>query len=66
MHHLIGAQEISRMLGVSRQRVTQLTGRGDFPKPAAILAAGKVWNTDEVVGWAKATGREIREEPEPA
>jgi predicted DNA-binding transcriptional regulator AlpA len=30
-HHLVGAQEIARMLGVGRQRVYQLTSREDFP-----------------------------------
>jgi predicted DNA-binding transcriptional regulator AlpA len=57
MHHLVGAAEIAAMLGVSRQRVQQLTSRPDFPEPAAVLAMGKVWRTEDVQAWAKARGR---------
>lgn len=45
------------MLGVSRQRVQQLIARPDFPTPVVTLGAGKVWHTEEVKAWAKATGR---------
>jgi predicted DNA-binding transcriptional regulator AlpA len=53
MHHLVGAQEIAKMLGVSRQRVNQLTARDDFPAPTVILAGGKVWHTEEVEEWER-------------
>jgi predicted DNA-binding transcriptional regulator AlpA len=46
-------------LGVSRQRVPQLTEDPSFPKPAAELATRRVWETADVEKWAKATGREI-------
>lgn len=59
VHHLVGAQEIARMLGVSRQRVTQLAARPDFPAPVVVLAMGKVWHTEEVAAWARSTGREV-------
>lgn len=59
-HHLIGAREIEMLLGVSRQRVTQLTSRPDFPAPAVVLAMGKVWKREEVEEWAKRTGRTIQ------
>jgi prophage regulatory protein len=49
---LIGPQEIAQLLGVSRQRVGQLTKRGDFPKPVAVLAMGQIWDADEVRQWA--------------
>lgn len=52
-HHLVGAQEIARMLGVSRQRVHQLTSRLDFPKPVVTLAMGNVWRREDVEKWAK-------------
>jgi predicted DNA-binding transcriptional regulator AlpA len=49
------------MLGVSRQRVHQLTEEdSSFPKPVAELATGRVWETSDIEAWAKATGREIR------
>jgi hypothetical protein len=50
------------MFGVSHQRVAQLAGRDDFPEPAAVLKAGRVWRRDEVVAWAESKGRDIRED----
>jgi predicted DNA-binding transcriptional regulator AlpA len=49
------------MLGVSRQRVHQLTEEDpSFPKPAAELATGRVWETADIEKWAKATGRSVQ------
>ena len=48
---LVGAHEIRDMLGVSRQRVYQLAGQSDFPKPVATLAQGKIWAVDDVQKW---------------
>ena len=48
----MGAAEIGQSLGVSRQRVQQLTSRPDFPKPAAVLSMGKVWLASDVRTWA--------------
>lgn len=59
VHHLVGAAEIGRMLGVSRQRVQQLINRDDFPKPDVVLEMGKVWKRADVVAWAHATGRAV-------
>lgn len=59
VHHLVGSQEIARMLGVSRQRVQQLIARDDFPEPDVKLAMGKVWKRADVESWAKAHGREV-------
>ena len=52
------------MFGVSRQRVTQLTARADFPPPVQELRMGKVWDLDAVVAWAKRTGRTVHSLPE--
>jgi hypothetical protein len=38
-----GVSEIAATLGVSRQRVSELRTRDDFPAPIAELAAGPVW-----------------------
>lgn len=43
--------------GISRQRVHQLTSRPDFPAPVAVLAAGSIWNRQDVADWINATGR---------
>jgi predicted DNA-binding transcriptional regulator AlpA len=48
----MGAHEIrTRLGGISRQRVYQLTSRPDFPKPVADLRQGKVWLTGDVEAW---------------
>ena len=57
-HHLVGAAEVGGMLGVSRQRVSQLCAAPDFPAPEAELASGRVWLRDEVEAWIRARGRE--------
>jgi predicted DNA-binding transcriptional regulator AlpA len=54
-----GAAEIGALLGVSRQRVQQLTTRDDFPAPPITLAMGKVWRTKDVRAWAKRRGRPL-------
>jgi predicted DNA-binding transcriptional regulator AlpA len=58
MNHLVGVAEIASMLGVSRQRVDRLI-RTDpqFPAPAAVLTAGRVWDTEAVRDWARRRGR---------
>jgi prophage regulatory protein len=57
---LVGPAEIAVMFGgISRQRVYQLTSRSDFPAPVASLSTGKIWAFDDVVGYARRTGREL-------
>jgi prophage regulatory protein len=52
---LLGASDVARLLGVSRQRVYQLLEeREDFPRPAAELARGALWRRHEVEAWARA------------
>jgi len=40
---LVGVAEIAEILGVSRQRVSELARSEQFPRPVAELAAGPVW-----------------------
>jgi predicted DNA-binding transcriptional regulator AlpA len=54
---LMGTAEVAKLLGVSRQRVNQLSHRDDFPEPVARLAAGPVWQTVDIERWARASGR---------
>lgn len=56
----MGTAEIADLLGVTRQRVHQLTSRRDFPEPVVSLRLGKVWRTEDVVAWARARGREVK------
>jgi predicted DNA-binding transcriptional regulator AlpA len=60
MADLLGVTEVASLLGISRQRVQQLSETDlDFPKPTAFLARGRVWAKEDVEQWARATGREI-------
>jgi hypothetical protein len=53
-HHLVGVGEIGRMLGVSRQRVDQLTVEySDFPAPVVELLSGRVWARRDVEAWIR-------------
>lgn len=47
----MGASEIARMMGVTRQRAYQVVVRRDFPEPIARLALGQVWLADDVEQW---------------
>ena len=58
---LVGLSETTDMLAVSRRHADQLTNRPPLPAPVADLAAGRLWRRDDLVEWARATGREIVE-----
>ena len=47
----VGAKEIQRRLGVSRQRVQQLMTRSDWPAPYEVLSMGKIWLHEDVEAW---------------
>lgn len=49
------------MLGLSRQRIYQLTTLPDFPAPVAVLGAGKIWERAAVEEWIEEVGRAGRE-----
>ncbi len=48
---LVGAWEIATRLGLSRQRIQQLSDRDDFPAPFGELKMGRVWWEHEVEEW---------------
>jgi len=57
---VVGAVEIARMLGKSRQRINQLAKDDPtFPKPWRTLAQGRLWDKREIIRWAKRTGRDV-------
>jgi prophage regulatory protein len=62
---LVAAHEIATMLGVSRQRVSQLATSEGFPEPAAILTVGRIWLREDIEAWAAATGRTITNTEKP-
>jgi hypothetical protein len=57
---LVGTAEIAAMFGVSSVRAQQLQLKPTFPAPVARLAAGRLYDYDEVVEWARSTGRPLR------
>lgn len=49
---VVGVSEIAELLGVTSQRVGQITrDYADFPPPIATLAAGRVWDLRAVKAW---------------
>lgn len=54
---LMGTAEITELLGVTRQRVSQLVKRDDFPDPVAVLIGGTIWLADDVRQWADERAR---------
>jgi predicted DNA-binding transcriptional regulator AlpA len=49
---LAGLAEVAELLGVSKRSASRYTRRSDFPEPVARLAAGPIWDADEVERWA--------------
>lgn len=55
---LMGMHEIAVLLGVSRQRVDELSRTHEaFPQPVARLQSGRIWLRDDIEAWAQQTGR---------
>lgn len=58
---MLGAAEAAELLGVSKQRLTQLRKSGRFPNPMIELAAGPVWDRAAVerflAEWERQPGR---------
>jgi hypothetical protein len=62
----VGVSEIAEILGVSRQRVSEIRlTLADFPRPIAELAAGPVWTRSSLnhflENWARRPGRPSKE-----
>ena len=58
--YLMGAREIEDRLGVSRQRVYQLTSSPDWPEPYDELATGRVWRIADVEEWIRLNRPDLR------
>ncbi len=48
---LVGATDVARMIGVSRQRVYQLAETATFPPAVAQLARGAMWRRVDIERW---------------
>ena len=63
---LVGAAEIAKMFGVTRQAVDALVRRRkDFPRPIAEISAGRIWERRAIEEWAAKTGRLGKGEADP-
>lgn len=67
---LVGASEIADLLGVSRQRVHQLTTHTGFPAPLVQVRMGPLWDAKAVAAfdrqWERKPGRPPRTNSEAA
>lgn len=54
---LMGAAEVAAALGVSRQRVNQLAHSDGFPRPVAVLEAGRIWLASDIEAWKEGRQR---------
>lgn len=50
----VGPGEIAELVGLSRQRVDQLSRQVGFPPPWAELLTGRVWRDTDIEAWAAA------------
>jgi len=58
---LVGVAELAELLGVSKQRVSELAAKAKFPKPLAQLKGGPVWDRASIGNflqtWQRKPGR---------
>ena len=57
---LVGIRELADLLGVTRQRASQIAAMRTFPAPLAKLAAGPVWNKASLTWFLEDWAREPR------
>jgi hypothetical protein len=50
---VVGTTEVTKILGVSRQRLAELRRRSEFPEPIVDLAAGPVWLQTSIDAFVK-------------
>jgi hypothetical protein len=54
---LVHAAEIARRLGVSRERIRQLSYSDGFPQRLGVMASLRIWRWSDIEEWARRTGR---------
>ncbi len=60
LEDLVTGAEAARRMGVSRERLRQLSSREDFPQPLGVLGRATVWRDGDVAAWAVAHDREYK------
>jgi serine/threonine protein kinase len=58
-----GSTEVAEILGISKQQLTQLRARPDFPPHYVKLASGPVWKLKHIRRWMTSTERRSRGRP---
>jgi hypothetical protein len=65
---LVGVTELAGALGVSKQRISELTESGRFPAPVVRLKAGPIWQRSAIARfvrhWPRRAGRPRTRPPE--
>jgi predicted DNA-binding transcriptional regulator AlpA len=56
---LVMVAEIADMFGVRRQSVDLWSKQPGFPEPVAVVKAGRIWRTADIVKWAEGKGRGV-------
>jgi predicted DNA-binding transcriptional regulator AlpA len=56
---IVGAKEIAERIGRSHTTIVHSWHRRlkHFPRPIAVISAGKLWDWKEIEAWAKKTKR---------
>lgn len=57
---LLSGSDIARRLGITRQRVHQLSLRGRFPRPLVAFGTVTVWRWGDISDWAAVQGRRVQ------
>jgi predicted DNA-binding transcriptional regulator AlpA len=63
----VGIPEIAERLGVKRATVDQwLQRHADFPEPKWTVGGRPAWELNDVLRWARKTGRPVKDPHPPA
>jgi predicted DNA-binding transcriptional regulator AlpA len=54
---LVTRTELAQRLGITPERVRQLSLHRRFPSPAGTIGRARAWRRDEIATWAQQTGR---------
>jgi predicted DNA-binding transcriptional regulator AlpA len=53
---LVGVTQVAELLGVSKQRASQIVRQKGFPDPAAMLGKRSAWRRADVLRWGRRHG----------
>ncbi len=54
---LVGLTEAAGLMSISKQRLSQLSVRQDFPSPVAELKCGKIWLKEDILKFDSSRSR---------